>query len=100
MIITGGENVYPAEVEKVLNSHPAIKESCVIGTPHPTWGESVTAVCVLKEGQSVEAQELIEYCKTGGARYKVPKAVHFVKELPRNAAGKVLKKDLREQYKK
>jgi acyl-CoA synthetase (AMP-forming)/AMP-acid ligase II len=100
MIITGGENVYPAEVEKVLNSHPAIKESCVIGTPHPTWGESVTAVCVLKEGQSVEAQELIEYCKKGVARYKVPKAVHFVKELPRNAAGKVLKKDLREQYKK
>ena len=98
MIITGGENVYPAEVEKVLHAHPCVKESCVIGTPHPTWGEAVTAVCVLREGASVEPVELSGYCKGKIAGYKVPKTVHIVPELPRNAAGKILKRELRERY--
>jgi len=98
MIITGGENVYPIEVEKVLNSNPAIKESCVIGTPHPTWGEAVTAVVVLNAGASIEPAAVTEYCKGKVAGYKVPKIVHIVSELPRNAAGKILKRDLREQF--
>jgi acyl-CoA synthetase (AMP-forming)/AMP-acid ligase II len=98
MIITGGENVYPAEVEKVLHSHPCIKESCVIGTPHPTWGESVTAVCVLKNGDAVQPADITAYCKGKIAGYKVPKIVHIIPELPRNAAGKILKRELREKY--
>jgi long-chain acyl-CoA synthetase len=98
MIITGGENVYPAEVEKVLNGCPEVRESCVIGTPHPVWGEAVTAVCVLRNGGSVKPGELTGYCKGKVAGYKVPKVVHIVPELPRNAAGKILKRELRERY--
>jgi acyl-CoA synthetase (AMP-forming)/AMP-acid ligase II len=98
MIITGGENVYPAEVEKVLHTHPIVKESCVIGTPHPVWGEAVTAVCVLRDGTSIEPKELTNFCKGKVAGYKVPKTVHIVPALPRNAAGKILKRELREQY--
>jgi acyl-CoA synthetase (AMP-forming)/AMP-acid ligase II len=98
MIITGGENVYPLEVEKVLHTHPGIKESCVIGTPHPVWGEAVTAICVLAKGMKIEAGELVDFCKGKIAGYKIPKVVHFVEELPRSAAGKILKKDLREKY--
>lgn len=98
MIITGGENVYPAEIEKVLHSHPAIKESCVIGTPHPTWGEAVTAVVVLEAGAALEPAAVTEYCKGKIAGYKVPRVVHIVQALPRNAAGKILKRDLREQF--
>ncbi|MBA4417802.1 MAG: hypothetical protein C0392_07820 [Syntrophus sp. (in: bacteria)] len=100
MIITGGENVYPAEVEKVLHSHPCVKESCVIGTPHPVWGEAVAAVCVLREGATVEPAELTNFCKGKVAGYKVPKTVYIISELPRNAAGKILKRELREQYNK
>jgi acyl-CoA synthetase (AMP-forming)/AMP-acid ligase II len=98
MIITGGENVYPAEVEKILHSHPCVKESCVIGTPHPTWGESVTAVCVLKNGESIQSADLTAFCKGKIAGYKVPKVVHIVPELPRNAAGKILKRELRDRF--
>ncbi len=98
MIITGGENVYPAEVEKVLHTHKDVKESCVIGTPHPTWGEAVTAVVVLKNGEGVDPAELSNFCKGKIAGYKVPKVVHIVSELPRNAAGKILKRELREQF--
>jgi acyl-CoA synthetase (AMP-forming)/AMP-acid ligase II len=98
MIITGGENVYPAEVEKVLHTHPAVKESCVIGTPHPTWGEAVTAIVVLRNGQQVDPAEFTNFCKGKIAGYKVPKIVHIVPELPRNAAGKILKRELRERY--
>jgi len=98
MIITGGENVYPAEVEKVLHTHPHVKESCVIGTPHPTWGEAVTAVCVLRDGAQIDPAELTNYCKGKVAGYKVPKTVYIVEALPRNAAGKILKRELREQF--
>jgi long-chain acyl-CoA synthetase len=98
MIITGGENVYPAEVEKVLHTHPQVKESCVIGVPHPTWGEAVAAVCVLREGATCDPAELTNYCKGKVAGYKVPKTIFVVPELPRNAAGKILKRELREQY--
>jgi len=98
MIITGGENVYPAEVEKVLHTHPAVKESCVIGAHHPVWGEAVAAIIVLKNGNEVELNEFTNFCKGKIAGYKVPKIVHIVPELPRNAAGKILKRELREQY--
>jgi acyl-CoA synthetase (AMP-forming)/AMP-acid ligase II len=100
MIITGGENVYPAEVEKVLHSHPGIKESCVIGTPHPTWGEAVTAICVLNSEVTMEPVTIIEFCKGKIAGYKVPKTVLIVAELPRNPAGKILKRTLRENFQK
>lgn len=98
MIITGGENVYPAEVEKVLHTHEVVRESCVIGTPHPTWGEVVTAVVVLRDGADIDPTDLTLYCKGKIAGYKVPKVVHIIPELPRNAAGKVLKRELREQF--
>ncbi|MEN6617088.1 MAG: AMP-binding protein [Syntrophorhabdus sp.] len=98
MIITGGENVYPAEVEKVLHTHEMVKESCVIGVPHPTWGEAVAAVVVLNNGSVIEPADITKYCKGKIAGYKVPKVVHFVPELPRNAAGKILKRELREQF--
>ncbi|OPY69829.1 MAG: Long-chain-fatty-acid--CoA ligase [Syntrophorhabdaceae bacterium PtaU1.Bin034] len=98
MIITGGENVYPAEVEKVLHTHPDVKESCVIGTPHPTWGEAVTAVVVLRNGKESDPATFTNYCKGKVAGYKVPKVVHIVPELPRNAAGKILKRELREKF--
>jgi acyl-CoA synthetase (AMP-forming)/AMP-acid ligase II len=98
MIITGGENVYPAEVERVLNTHPGVKESCVIGTPHRTWGEAVTAVCVPKEGATLEAGKLAGFCRGKIAGYKVPKIVHIVSELPRSATGKILRRELRERY--
>jgi acyl-CoA synthetase (AMP-forming)/AMP-acid ligase II len=98
MIITGGENVYPAEIEKILHAHPCVKESCVIGTPHPTWGEAVTAACVLEENSQIEAHDLIKFCRGKIAGYKVPKGIHFVPHLPRSATGKVLKRELREKY--
>jgi len=98
IIITGGENVYPAEVEKVINQHLIVKECCVIGTPHPLWGEAVTAIVVLKKGNTLRPEDIINFCKGKIAGYKVPKAVHFVEELPRNPAGKILKRKLREKY--
>ncbi|HOV90108.1 MAG TPA: AMP-binding protein [Syntrophorhabdaceae bacterium] len=98
MIITGGENVYPAEVERVIHEHPFVKESCVIGTPHPVWGEAVTAVVVPKNGDALKPEDITNFCKGKIAGYKVPKVVHLIKELPRNAAGKILKRELREKF--
>ncbi len=91
MIVSGGENIYPAEVERVLRQHPAVADVAVVGAPHPRWGETPVAFVV---GAST-AQELIEHCRAYLASYKKPTAVHFVGELPRNAAGKVLKRELR-----
>ena len=98
MIISGGENVYPAEVEDVLYQHPGIKEVAVIGVQHPRWGETVRAVVVLKDGESVTEQDIIHFSQDKLARYKQPKSVVFVDLLPRNPAGKVLKFDLRERH--
>ena len=98
MIISGGENIYPREIEDVLASHPKIFEVAVIGLPDPQWGESVMAVVVVKEGETMEAQEVVEYCKSSLASYKKPRAVEFVDSLPRNPSGKVLKPELREKY--
>jgi long-chain acyl-CoA synthetase len=98
MIISGGENVYPREVEEVLYRHPAVLEAAVIGIPDPYWVEKVHAVLVLREGASTSAEEIIAFCKKNIAGYKTPKSVEFVDSLPKNAAGKILKRELREKY--
>jgi fatty-acyl-CoA synthase len=98
MYISGGENVYPAEVENVLFQHPAIAEAAVIGVPHPKWQEVGKAVVVLKAGETLSAEEVLAFCQDKLARYKIPKSVVFVDALPRTAAGKVLKRTLREEF--
>jgi fatty-acyl-CoA synthase len=98
MIISGGENIYPAEIEEVLYKHPKILECAVIGVFDEEWGESVKAVVVCKQGEEMTAEEVVEYCKENLASYKKPKSVDFVDSLPRNPAGKVLKRVLKEKY--
>ena len=98
LIITGGYNVYPAEVEAVLNEMPGIAESAVIGLPHPDFGEGVVAVVVAREGQRLDPAALVAGLRSKIANFKVPKRVFIVPELPRNAMGKVQKKLLREQH--
>jgi acyl-CoA synthetase (AMP-forming)/AMP-acid ligase II len=98
MIITGGFNVYPSEVEQVLWSHPAVQDCAVIGVPDEKWGEAVKAVVELNLGHSASAQELIDLCKTRLGGVMAPKSVDFIDSLPRSPVGKVLKKDLRARY--
>jgi len=95
MIISGGENIYPAEIENVLNGHPAVREVAVIGVPHEKWGETPRAVVVCKEGQSATPEELIAFTRKRLAHYKCPTSVVFADVLPRNASGKLLKRELR-----
>ena len=97
MIISGGENVYPAEIEKVLQTHPQISEAAVIGQPSETWGESPFAIVVRNDAALTEA-EVLEFCNGRMARFKQPKGAAFVDEVPRNPSGKILKRILREQY--
>ncbi len=98
MFISGGENVYPAEVENVIYQLPQVAEAAVIGVPDETWGEVGRALVVLKPGQSVSAEAIMAHCRQHVGRYKVPKSVIFLDVLPRNPAGKVVKGELREQY--
>jgi acyl-CoA synthetase (AMP-forming)/AMP-acid ligase II len=98
MIISGGENIYPREIEEVLIRHPAVREVAVIGAPDPKWGEAIKAVVSIVEGQSVTAEELIAFCKEHLAGYKKPRSVVFVDELPKNNYGKVLKRELRAKF--
>ena len=98
MIISGGHNIYPAELEEVLYTHPKILEAAVIGLPDPEWGESVKAIVVPKAGETLTEEEVIGHCKENLASYKKPKSIAFADELPRNAAGKVVKYLLRERY--
>ena len=99
MIISGGENVYAAEVENVLFKHPDILEAAVIGLPHEKWGEQVTAVIYLREEKDLSKDELIAYCKENIASYKCPKKIIFLNNpLPRNTFGKVLKRELKERF--
>ena len=98
MVITGGENVYSAEVEDVLFAHPAVADAAIIGVPDPKWGESVFAVVVLRPGTRATSEDLITFSRSQLAKYKTPTGVAFVEALPRNAAGKVLKRELREQF--
>jgi acyl-CoA synthetase (AMP-forming)/AMP-acid ligase II len=98
MIIRGGENISPEEVENVLNAHPQVEESAVIGIQDAEWGQQPRAVVVLKKGEVVSAEEMIEYCQPRLAGFKRPRSVVFVEALPRNPMGKVLRKNLRQRY--
>ncbi len=97
MYISGGENVYPAEVENVIYQLPQIAEAAVIGVPDERWGETGKVFISLKEGQTIEEKEIIEHCLKNLAKFKVPQSVKFIELLPRNATGKVLKRELREE---
>jgi len=98
MIITGGYNVYPKEVENAIFKHEAVFEAAVIGVPDETWGESVKAFVALKPGMQATEEEIITLCRDNLASYKKPKSVEFVDALPKNLAGKVLKTELRVPY--
>ncbi len=98
MIVTGGENVYPREVEDVLFGHPGVLEACVIGVPDERWGERVHAVVVRRDGADATEQELIDFCRGRLAGYKCPKSVEFAPDLPKNATGKTLKRELRARH--
>jgi acyl-CoA synthetase (AMP-forming)/AMP-acid ligase II len=96
MIVSGGENVYPREVEDVLFQHPAVADVAVIGVPDERWGEAVRAVVVLRAGAQTNAQALMDFCRGRIADYKRPRSVAFQDALPRNPSGKLLKRELRE----
>jgi fatty-acyl-CoA synthase len=98
MIVSGAENVYPAEVENALFGHPAIADVAVIGVPDPRWGEAVKAIVVLRPGHTATADAIIAHAHQRIAGFKVPKSVEFLDELPRNASGKLLRRTLREPY--
>ncbi len=98
MIVSGGANIYPAEIEKLLCAHPKVQDVAVIGVPDERWGESVKAIVVLREGQAATAEEFREYCRGQLASYKIPSSVDFIKEVPRTPSGKILKRELRDTY--
>jgi len=99
MIISGGENIYPQEIEQVLYQHPAVREACAFGVPDDRWGEAVSAAVSLKQGQDTSEDELIDFCKERLASYKKPQRIFFLPELPKSGAGKIVRKELREQFK-
>jgi long-chain acyl-CoA synthetase len=96
MIIAGGYNIYPVELDDVLMGHPKIMEACTIGIPHEYRGETVKAFIVINEGQSLTEEEVIAYCKENLAAYKVPKIIEFIDELPKSAVGKILRRKLKD----
>ena len=98
MIVSGGENIYSAEVESVLLTHPKIREAAVIGVPDSKWGETVKAFVVLKQGKEATGDEIIDFCLENLARFKRPKSVEFMEALPRSATGKILKRELRKIF--
>ena len=98
MIISGGENIYPAEVESAVCDHPDVAEAAVIGVPDDTWGETVKAIVVLKPGKQTTASDIISFTRSHIAAFKTPKTVDFIDALPRNASGKILRRHLRDPY--
>jgi long-chain acyl-CoA synthetase len=98
MIVSGGVNIYPAEIEAAILTHPAVQDVAVIGVPNEEFGEEVKAFCELKPGQSAEPDDIGEHCKTALASYKRPRTIEIVAELPRNTMGKLLKRELRDPY--
>jgi long-chain acyl-CoA synthetase len=98
MIITGGENVYPREVEEQLYARPEVEECAVIGLPDKEWGERVAAFIIPKPGRTIVPEELKVFLKARLSPFKVPKEYHVVSDLPKSAAGKILKRELRKQY--
>lgn len=95
LIIRGGLNVHPREVEDVLYSHPKVFDVAVVGVPDPVWGEEVMAIVLLREGEKMDPEELREYCRDKLARYKIPRYIHFVDEIPKTSSGKLLKYELK-----
>jgi acyl-CoA synthetase (AMP-forming)/AMP-acid ligase II len=100
MIITGGEHVYPSEIEEVISQHPKVFDVAVIGVPHDKWGEAVKAVVILKEGEKVKEKEIIDFCRDKMAGYKKPKSVDFIRQedMPRTTTGKIRHRELRKKY--
>jgi acyl-CoA synthetase (AMP-forming)/AMP-acid ligase II len=95
MIISGGENIYPAEIENVLAAHPAILEAAVVGVADKKWGEVVKAVVVKRPGKELSADDIVDFLRPQIAGFKLPRAVEFMDALPRNPSGKILKTALR-----
>jgi long-chain acyl-CoA synthetase len=98
MIISGAENIYPAEVESAVYGHPHVAEVAVIGVPDDKWGEAVKAIVAPKPGVTPDAEDIIAFARTRIAAFKAPKTVDFIEALPRNASGKILRRELREPY--
>ncbi len=98
MIISGGLNVFPIEIERLIWSHPAVQDCAVIGVPNEKWGEAIKAIVELKNGETASEAEIIALCKEGLSAYKAPKTVEFWGELPRSGVGKVLKRKVRERF--
>ena len=98
MIISGGENVYPAEVEDAIYAHPQVLDVAVVGVPDDKWGEAIKAFVVLNEGSSISAEDIIEFSRTRIAKFKCPKSIDFIDVLPRNMSGKILRRELRDPY--
>jgi acyl-CoA synthetase (AMP-forming)/AMP-acid ligase II len=98
MINSGGENVYPVEVENVISGHPDVLDVAVIGVPDDRWGEAVKAVVVTRNGTSPAPDAIIEFCRGKLGGFKIPKSVDFIEAIPRNASGKITKNPLREKY--
>jgi long-chain acyl-CoA synthetase len=96
MIIAGGYNIYPAELDDVLMSHPKVLEACTIGIPHDYRGETVKAFIVTKSGEALTEEDVVSYCKNNLAAYKVPKLIEFIDELPKSAVGKILRRKLKD----
>src|SRR5699024_8430247 len=97
LIIAGGYNIYPRDVEEVMYKHPAIQEVVVVGVPDQYRGETVKAVAVLKEGEAVTEEALIDYCRQNMAAYKAPRIIEFRDELPKTNVGKILRRQIREE---
>ncbi|MCH8902253.1 MAG: AMP-binding protein, partial [Chloroflexi bacterium] len=98
LIVSGGENVYPAEVEEVLRSHPGVLDAAVVGLPDERWGQQVAAAVAPRPGVELDEAELLAFCRSKLASYKAPARIRFVEELPRNAAGKLLRRAVREGW--
>ncbi|KKK79699.1 hypothetical protein LCGC14_2830870, partial [marine sediment metagenome] len=95
MIISGGYNVYPRDIDEVFYDHPKVQEACSIGIPHPTRGEAIKVFVVLKEGETATKEDFISYCETRLAKYKLPTEIEFRTDLPKTNVGKILRKELR-----
>jgi long-chain acyl-CoA synthetase len=98
MIIRGGENIYPREIDEVLYRHPAVAAAATIGVPDELYGEEVAAFVVLKDGVDLAGENIIAYCREHLADYKCPKSIHIVKDIPKGPTGKLLKRELARQY--
>jgi acyl-CoA synthetase (AMP-forming)/AMP-acid ligase II len=97
-INTGGEKVFPLEVEELINQHPKVDDVCIIGVPDEEWGNTIRAVVQLKPGEELEGQEVRDFCRGELASYKIPRTVAFVDELPRSPVGKMLRQTVRERH--